>query len=598
MTTLPDTAGPTREQRAALPAPTVPADDHDIALAAMLCAPASIAELAAVQGMAVEDLNAAVAGLQERARASGRPHHTARYAACGDLLGDALHGCRSDPCDLHPADRTLLRLRARLTYDEIAAELAVTPATVRRRLDRVHRFLGVTTDHLATAVGGFTGVVRPWDLRPGLRVAAPAVCEELAPAVRVIAAALDGAPHRVSAQIPRTEQSALAAAVARAGARERVLVLAPHGPAWTLALETWGAALRDTGTVAGLLLPGQLTLTRTQAAHRSVVWTARALLNLAGTRQGATVVVTSEALPLITALHRRRGGLRPWDLLVVCDAHRIGRPGGPGQGLYDDRVLPATARLALTSTAPPLLPPAAGSVTVARTAAGAVTGGRVRTHRLLALVPPATGRGGLQGLADLLMATARGHGLRRVLVSCATAVQARHLERALDQAAADLPAPQRPASLWTGTLKPGLTAEQRRQTTTRLADGDEALLVLATCEPVRAPGADALLVLEPDDVHAVAETLEWALEARGRGDAARPLTVLLPLPADSAGPGAAERAAVVARACALLDPSLTTATEQDGPGGPSPWIDTAGHPTPGHLRLLRDVAPLMRGSRT
>ncbi|MFJ7280490.1 hypothetical protein [Kitasatospora sp. NPDC098663] len=580
---------------------TLTADTDSLDWAALLCGPGTVEQIAAGQRLPVELVRRAAEGLMQRNALLTRPQLAAAYTAaqlvpCGVL---SLHG--ENPADLGRPAQALLRLLARRTPREAAAELGLTAGTVNVRIRRLLDDLQVATLQQATALAAHRGTIRPWDIRPDTRLPLPipVLPEALRPAVEAIAAVLAGAPRRAAAQIPRSEQQQVATAVAHARfGTTRILVVAPSGPAWEFAMQEWGTARRHSGALAGLRLSdrlrgGRKALTEGLPAVSSL----RALLDLAGTTQPATVVATPEALPLVTALHRTPGAAR-WDL--IADADRTGRRGAPGWQVCADEVLPAAARLFLTSTAPHRLPEGAGAVTVARSAAGAAATGRVRGHRLLAAAaPPGTAAPAPADVAGLVLETAPRHGLRRLQVVCATPEQSRKLATAFDAVAAGLTEWQRPASLWTGVITPGTGAEERHGAVRHFAAGGASLLVLITCEPVPATGADALLVLESADEQMAAEAIEWALLARDSADAARPLMVVVPLPGDhlaSGGQdGATQRAAGLVRACALLDPALAERTRQHPAGSASPWIQSGPGVPRHHLALLEDAARDLAG---
>ncbi|MFE7525340.1 hypothetical protein ACFU7Y_06425 [Kitasatospora sp. NPDC057542] len=579
---------------------TLVGDVDSLAWAALLCGPGTAEQIAARQHVPVALVRRAADGLMQRNALATRPQLAAAYTAaqlipCGAL---SLHG--QDPADLRPADQALLRLLARRTRREAAAELGLTLAAVNARIRRLLADLQVTTLQQATALAAHRGIVRPWDIRPDapLPLPAPVLPQALGPAVEAIAAVLADAPHLAAAQIPRCEQQQVAAAVAHArfGAGGRILVVARSGPAWELAMREWGAARHYAGALAGLQLPDRLRGGRNALAEElAAVSSVRALLDLAGTTQPATVVATPEALPLVTALHHKPTAAR-WDLIVVADADRTGRPGAPGWQVRDDGVLPAAARLFMTSTAPHRLSEGSGTVTVARSAAGAAATGRVRGHRLLAAAtPPGTAAPALADVAVLVLQTASRHGLRRVQVACATPEQCRRLAAGFDAAAAALTEWQRPATLWTGVITPATGAEERHGAVRRFAGGGAGLLVLVTCEPVPAAGADALLVLESGDEQATAEVLEWALLARDSADATLPLTVVVPLPHDhdhdaNGGQAAARRTAGLLRACALMDPALAERARRHPADSATPWIQAGPGVTERHLALLEETA--------
>ncbi|MEV7928506.1 AsnC family protein [Kitasatospora sp. NPDC088779] len=600
-------AGRSRKDAAAITAAfarTLSGDTDSLAWAALLCGPGTVEQIAAGQRLPVELVRRAAEGLMQRNALLTRPQLAAAYTAaqlvpCRVL---SLHG--EDPADLGRPAQALLRLLARRTPREAAAELGLTAATVSARIRRLLDDLQVATLQQATALAAHLGTIRPWDIRPGIHLPlpAPALPEALRPAVEAVAAVLADAPHRAAAQIPRSEQQQAAAAVAHArfGTTGRILVVAPSGPAWELAMQEWGTARQHSGALAGLQLSDRLRAGRKALAEGlPAVSSVRALLDLAGTTQPATVVATPEALPLVTALHRMPGAAR-WDLIVVADADRTGRRGAPGWQVCADEVVPAAARLFLTSTAPHRLPEGAGTVTVARSAAGAAATGRVRGHRLLAAATPSgTAAPALADVAGLVLETAPRHGLRRVQVVCATPEQCRKLATTFDAVVAGLTEWQRPASLWTGVITPGTGAEERHGAVRHFAEGGASLLVLITCEPVPAAGADALLVLESADEQTAAEVIEWALLARDSADAARPLVVVLPLPGDHVASGgqdgAAQRAAGLVRACALLDPALAERARQHPVGSASPWIQSGPGVPRRHLMLLEDAARNLAG---
>ncbi|MFF2618818.1 hypothetical protein [Kitasatospora sp. NPDC058046] len=570
----------TAEITAAL-AHTLASDVDSLALAALLCGPGTVEQTDAD-------------GLLQRTALGTRAQLAAAYTAARLVPCDAMPLDGQDPADLSLADQTLLRLLSGRTRREAAAELGVAGGAVSTRIRRVLTALQVATLQQATALAAHRGIVRPWDIRPDipLPLPAPALPQSLGPAVEAITALLAEAPTWVVAQIPRAEQQQVAAAVAHArfGAGGRILVIVPSGPGWTLAMHEWGLARQHAGALAGLRLSNRSSGPREAPARGlAAVASVRAVLDLAGTRQPATVVTTPEALPLVTALHRTPGAAR-WDLVVVADTDLTGPP---GLAPWQVEVLPAAARLLMTSTAPHRLPDGAGPVRVARSAAGAAATGRVRGHRLLATATPAPATAAaLADVAGLVLETAPRHGLRRVQVACATPKQGRCLAEAFAVAAAGLPPWQRAAAPWTTVITPGTGAEERRAAMRHFAEAEQGLLVLITCGPVAAAGADALLVLESADEQATAEVIEWALLARDRADAARPLTVLVPLPGGhDAGDGqaAARHTAGLVRACTLLDPALAGRARQHPAGSATPWIRTGPDVTGRHLAWLEDT---------
>ncbi|MBD0675786.1 hypothetical protein, partial [Streptomyces sp. CBMA156] len=388
-----------------------------------------------------------------------------------------------------------------------------------------------------------------------------------------------------AAQIPRPEQHTVAAAVAHAlaGHGSRVLVIAADGPAWDSAMDTWTRARAHEGAVVGLLSRPRSVPAPQDDGQRALAWTPRGLVDLAGTRQPATVVVTPQALDTLTELHRAAGDrpLAPWDLIVTASSgpEHLGAP-------HDGQGLPTAARLTLTSTHPRRLPRQAGPVVVRRSALLAAQQGLMRGHRLLA-VPHAGAAGTPDSLAALILEVARRHGLRRVQVVCASAPACRRLTEAVGRAARALPAWLRPASLWTGTLTPTLPAGRRDDVVWQFAQGHEDLLVLAAHGPHRATGADALLVAAPYDEHTAGEAVEWALETRGRHDGLRTLVVLVPLAADGTGRTGTE---ALVRACAALDPALVDRAAQHPATSRWPWIEGGPYLDTGQHRHLDAAA--------
>ncbi|MFE4512640.1 hypothetical protein ACFRMQ_00370 [Kitasatospora sp. NPDC056783] len=543
---------------AQLLAGTLPQGRASLDWAAALCGPGSVRSIAASQKAPLATVRRETAALMERCHTFLRAQLTAQYAAAGLIPAIRLPRVAADPWDLDAADRALLRLLARLPHAEIAAELSLTQATVRERAARVRRLLHVATDHEATALAASRGLVRPGDARPGLPLPAPDVPAPLAPAVEAILSALASTPD-AAAQIPQPEQHVVAAAVAhaRAGHAARVLVIAADGPAWDSAMDTWSRAREHEGSVVGLR-------PRPRAAHddgeRALAWTQRGLLSLAGTRQPVTVVATPDAVNRLAGLK-----LAPWHLIVTVDARTCppGAPEHPGARPGERRDLHAAARLTLTSL--PLHCLARDTdLAVRRTAALAAGQGLVRGHRLLAV--PWTG-----DAATVVLEAARRHGLQRVQVACHSPSMCRRVADAVGRVGATLPAWRRPASSWTGAIAPGLPERERTEAALRFAEGREELLVLATCGPLRAAGADALLVLAPHDEHTAAEAVEWALEPRDRHDSARTLAVLVPVASDPAA--GAGRAEALLRACAALDPALAGRAIQHPAGSRWPWIE-------------------------
>ncbi|MFJ6140200.1 hypothetical protein [Kitasatospora sp. NPDC092286] len=561
----------TPQTAARLLAGTLPQGRASLDWAAELCGPGSVGSIAAARKAPLATVRRETAALMERCHTFIRAQLTAQYAAAGLVPAGRLPRVAADPRELDHADRALLRLLARLPHAEIAAELALTQATVRERAARVRRLLHVTTDHEATALAAGSGLVRPSDARPGLPLPAPDVPAPLAPAVAAILTALARTPD-AAAQIPQPEQHVVAAAVAhaRAGHGSRVLVIAADGPAWDSAMDTWSRAREHEGSVVGLC-----ARSRGGAAHddgqRALAWTQRGLLDVAGTRQPVTVVATPDAVDRLDGLN-----LAPWDLVVTVDARTSppGAPEHPGARPGERRDLPAAARLALTSL-PAHRPPWDADLVVRHTAALAAGQGLVRGHRLLAM--PWTAVATTDDVAAMVLDTARRHGLRRVQVVCHPSSTCRRVADAVGRVGAALPAWQRPASSWTGAITPSLPARERTEAALRFAEGREELLVLATCGPLRAAGADALLVLAPHDEHAAVEAVEWSLEPRDRHDGARTLAVLVPVASDPAGsPGAgpsAGRAEALLRACAALDPALAGRAVQHPAGSRWPWIE-------------------------
>ncbi|MFD9062295.1 hypothetical protein ACFVZ3_12320 [Kitasatospora purpeofusca] len=564
---------PTATTPAALLAAILPRSRHALTWAALLCGPGTVKSITRTENLPRATVQREITAAMERCSTLLRPQVAAQYAAADLVPAHRLSLTGEDPRDLDHADRALLRLLARHSRADVAVELDVAQGTVRTRAARVRRFLEVGTDHEATAVGAAMGVVRPADAHPGLPLPAPTFPESLAPVVEAILAALAGT-SRAAAQVPRAEQQAVAAAVAlsRAGHGARVLVIAADGPAWDSAMDTWTRAREHVGTVVGLRpRPGGRTAAAPGDEQWPLAWTRRGLLDLAGTRQPATVVATPTVLGLLADLHRTPAArpLAPWDLVVTTDAQLRGHP---VPGTPDERALPAASRLALTSTRPERLPRDAGPVVVRRCAALAAEQGRVRGHRLLA-VPLTAGAGTPDDAAALVLRAARRHGLGRVQVVCGSERSSCLLAGALARAAEALPGWRRPASLWSEAIAADTGVEARAAVVRRFAEGREELLVLTASGPVRAAGADALLVLAPYDEHKAGEAVEWALEARGRHDRARTLTVVVPTAsADAAGPGGGD-AAMLLRACAVLDPGLADRAERHPAGSRWPWIE-------------------------
>ncbi|WP_043463652.1 AsnC family protein [Kitasatospora sp. MBT66] len=555
---------------AALLADLLPRDRRSLGWAEALCSGGTIRSITDSGATARATARREITALMDRCGTSLRPQITAQYTAADLVPAHCLPREVTDPWNLDPADRALLRLLARMSHSEAAAELALTQDTVSSRAARLRRLLHVATDHEATALGAMRGLVRPGDTRPGLPLPAPDLPDALAPAVRAVLARLAATSH-ATAQIPRAEQQVVAAAVAhaRAGHRSRVLVVADDGPGWDCAMDTWAGARRDEGSVVGL---------RHRPVHptddeRALAWTRRGLLDLAGTRRPVTVVATPESLDLLTALHHApRHPLTRWDLIVTVDAHRPANTGHRSPGAAADPALPAAARLALTAAHTPV-PLISTATAVRRSVALAGGQGRVRGHRLLAV--PWTVSATPDEVAAVVLEAARRHGLRRVQVVCGSATTCQQLVDAVARAGEALPGWRRPVSSWTGTITPDLPAGERAQVLQSFAEGHEELLVLAASGPVRAAGADALLHLVPHDGAAAGEAVEWALETRDPRDSARTLAVLVPVPDESTPGSGTGRAEEVLRVCAALDPSLADRAQGHPAGSRWPWIDGA-----------------------
>ncbi|MFB8236272.1 hypothetical protein ACFC58_06930 [Kitasatospora purpeofusca] len=562
----PSTTRATTSTGPALLADLLPRDRKALGWAETLCSPDTIRSITDSGAIPRATVRREIAALMERCGTSLRPQITAQYAAADLVPAHCLPREVTDPWDLDPADRALLRLLARMPHSEAAAELALTQDTVSSRAARLRRLLHVATDHEATALGAMRGLVRPGDTRPGLPLPAPDLPDTLAPAMRALHARLAATSH-ATAQIPRAEQHVVAAAVAhaRAGHGSRVLVIAADGPRWDCAMDTWAGARRDEGTVVGL---------RHRRVHptddeRALAWTRRGLLDLAGTRQPVTVVATPESLHLLTVLHHApRHRLARWDLIVTVDTHRP----APGPEAAADPALPTAAHLTLTSAHAPV--PATGAATAVRRSVALAGGqGRVRGHRLLSV--PWTVSATPDDVAAVVLEAARRHGLRRVQVVCGSTSTCRQLVNAVARALEALPGWRRPASSWVATITPDLPAGERAQVLQWFAAGHEELLLLAACGPVRAAGADAVLLLVPHDEAAAVEAVEWALEARDPRDGARTLAVLVPVTGESSPGCGTGRAEEILRVCAVLDPALAGRAQGHPAGSRWPWIDGA-----------------------
>ncbi|MER6399257.1 AsnC family protein [Kitasatospora sp. NPDC001603] len=574
---------------------TLATDEDSLAWALLLCRPDTEADIARTHNVPTDAVRRAARGLAQRSGCATRAHVCAAYYL-GGLIGPlAPTGPLTGVRDLTWTDQVLLRLTARLTTPEIAAELAVTPDTARRRVARLLAALQTNATHLAVLGAAAVGLVRPFDVRPDVVLPEPAVDDRLRPAADALGAALATAPHRVVGQIPRPEQAqaSVAAALALLGLRSRVLVVAPHGPAWDTALTVWQSARADAGHVAGVLVPGQLAHHTALSENRPVATSARHLLDLAGTRLPVTVVTTPEALTTVAAMHRL-GPVAGWDLIVTLDPHPAGT----------EPSLPAAAHLTLASTS---IPTSTTVPSVSATALAVHCGtsdagrdGRLRGFRLLATAPPPsapTGRGATADLALLLHDITRRHGLRRVQVACSSALQSRQLTAALDRSTATIPDGQHPRSLWTKTLTPHTAPSQRHIALTHFADGGETLRVLLTHGPVRATGADALLLLDQPDARAAAEIIEWALDPRGRATGL-PLLVVAALAPDRPAPGSStpDPVSVLTRAAALLDPGLAERAAAHPIGSVRPWLETDLHLSERHHEQIAAATNALVGA--
>ncbi|MFE2727264.1 hypothetical protein [Kitasatospora sp. NPDC059327] len=564
---------------------TLATDEDSLAWARLLCRRGSEADIARTHHLPTDTVQRAASGLAQRSHCATRAHVCATYYLAGLIGPVAPTGTLTGLSDLTWTDQVLLRLTARLTTPDLAAELGVTPDTARRRVARLLAALHTDATHLAVLGAASTGLVRPFDVRPDTHLAlpAPAVDDWLRPAAQALAATMATAPHRAAGQIPRAEQAqvSMAATLVHLGLHTRVLVVAPHGPAWDTALEVWRAARAHVGHAVGVLAPGQLAHHTALSENRPVATSARHLLDLAGTRQPITVVTTPEALPTVAATHRL-APVASWDLIVTLDPHPAGA----------EPSLPAGAHLALTATAPTVPPTPPGPLSVLRSTADAEHDGRLRGFRLLVTAPaPAapTGRGAMVPLALLLHDIARRHGLRRIQVASSSAPQSRQLTAALDRATAALPAGKRPRSLWTKTLTPHTTPSQRHVTLGHFADGNETLRVLITRGPARATGADALLLLDPPDARTAAEIIDWALDPRGR-DTGPPLLVIAALTPDYQGPEASDPVTVLTQAAALLDPGLAERATAHPIGSARAWLEIDPHLSERHHERIAVAA--------
>ncbi|MFF5569134.1 Helicase associated domain protein [Streptomyces sp. NPDC012829] len=359
-----------------------------------------------------------------------------------------------------------------------------------------------------------------------------------------------------------------ASRVAGAG---RVLVLVPTLDLLVQTVAAWREAGRAGRMVAVCSLRTDAEL---DAAKVRCTTDPRQLLGWVGGAGRVTVFATYASLPVLAEAHR--AGLRPWDLMVVDEAHRTSGPWGkPWAAVHDDAALPSDRRLYLTAT-PRLADPWAaaddgddeaesepalvasmddeqvfGPVVYRLSLAEAIARGLLARYQIIVLeigsqaLAPEEGSHAdvnaarLEALTTAVLKAAARHQLDRVMTFHHRVADARAIAQAVPEASDHLwhekPAVY-PRRVWSGWLYGGHQMAHRRQVLAQFARGwgaDGAVAercVLSSsrvlAEGVDIPEVDAVVFADPrESIVDTVQTVGRALRQSPRADKVASLMV-------------------------------------------------------------------------
>jgi superfamily II DNA or RNA helicase len=292
--------------------------------------------------------------------------------------------------------------------------------------------------------------------------------------------------------------------------------------------------------------------------HAAVTTSPAQLAELVAGEGRVTVVSTYAGMKVLADAHANHG-LRPWDLIVVDEAHRTAGAAGKAWALiHDDAVLPAARRLYLTAT-PRIVADRGetgrgafavsmddekiyGPVSYKMSFSRAAELGLLADYQVVIAVTTdaqaqalAAGRehyqvGRSAVAVDMLarqiavLRAAEQHHIRRMITYHGLIEDAKWFAKTLPSAAPLLAEDGSPAaSLWAGHVHGGQRVAERRMVLDRLRGQDTGLVVVANArvltEGVDVPAVDGIAFLDPrESVIDIIQALGRAMRSDGRKD--------------------------------------------------------------------------------
>jgi superfamily II DNA or RNA helicase len=294
-------------------------------------------------------------------------------------------------------------------------------------------------------------------------------------------------------------------------------------------------------------------------SHAAVTTSPAELAGLTACASRVTVASTYAGMNVVAAAHANYG-LRPWDLIIIDEAHRTAGAAAKAWALvHDDAVLPAVRRLYLTAT-PRIVADAGESGTgplavsmddekIYGPTCYKMSFSRARELGLLAdyqVVVAVTTDAQVQALtanqrrhfqvgrsalsADMLarqiavLRAAEQHHIRRMITYHGRVRDAKWFAKTLPAAAPLLAENGSPtATVWADHVYGGQSVAERRRVLDRLRGDDEGLVVVANArvltEGVDAPAVDGIAFIDPrESMIDIIQALGRAMRLGGRKD--------------------------------------------------------------------------------
>ncbi|WP_225636725.1 DEAD/DEAH box helicase [Streptomyces solaniscabiei] len=331
-----------------------------------------------------------------------------------------------------------------------------------------------------------------------------------------------------------TGKTLIAALTAKGLKARRVLIVVPTLELLAQTARAWSLAGRD-GRTGGVCGPQEILRDH---ADGHVTTDPAELAYLSAGDGLFTAYCTYASLPVLTAAHRDHG-MRPWDLVVIDEAHRTAGLLGKAWGaLHHDASIPAARRLYMTAT--PRIVDSDDAIlasmddedlygpVVHRLDTGdAITAGVLADYQILVPVLNDTrlrervnaeeqDRARLTALQVAVLKATHEHGLTRLLTYHQRVATARAFAETLPDTARSLPLDQQPPALWSGWISGQHTPASRSQLLTDLAVPQHRPAILANSrvlgEGVDVPALDGVVFSDPrssviDIVQAVGRAL-------------------------------------------------------------------------------------------